>query len=244
MIFLTKTNSAEYETPDLGGRRKMCYAWDVLYAAIPLPQIESKGASEIMRKPRVPGQIEIPGVLKTKENEPEAGVPPPVEERPACAEKLAVPAKAEPGKEEVAFAVSDAEECHTPGAEIRAPAVAQTKQSRAKPIRRELDSEQNPGLTMELLLYRDSASCHSIRARLRWKGQRDPYVERYCETEEEARDWVRAKGEKELEKKHTPGSLKKLSGGVRFRSVLRVLDKAHGDEAVARFFEEHAGVEG
>ena len=192
-----------------------------------------------MRKFRLAGQTQIPGVFKPRKEEFESGVPPPEEEEFAFMETVDVSTEVNSSMDEVASTLSDTEEQPVPDEEIPEPATAEVKQACSEVIKHDLVAEQNPGLTMELLLYRDRASKHLFRARLRWKGVHTPCVEHYCDTEEEALDWVYTNGEKELEEKHTPSSLKVLSGGIRFRSILRVLDRAHGDEVIARYFEEH-----
>jgi len=104
--------------------------------------------------------------------------------------------------------------------------------------KRDLPSVYSGRILKELLLYSGSGSAHKIRARLRWKGTREPYVEQYCDSEKEAIRWAGGDGEDELIQKLMPKNLKNLGRGMLFRMAVKVLPDEDG-AGFKRYFEEH-----
>lgn len=103
-----------------------------------------------------------------------------------------------------------------------------------------LTSKLNPNWKLVLKLYKDSSSVHKHRARLSWEGTSSPYVEHYCGSLKEAKQWAYSpQGESTLAKKLKPENLNEITGGILFKMVLPAFSNDHSIEHVQAYFSCH-----
>ena len=101
-------------------------------------------------------------------------------------------------------------------------------------------SRLNPNWKLVLILYSDSSSAHKYRARLCWAGTSSPYVEHYCDSIKEAKQWAYSqRGEAALAKKLQPEDLNNIEGGILFKMVLSAFSNDHTIDHVQSYFSRH-----